>query len=160
VLPCRGILATKDTHNGPVPKSEINQTALTNASEATTWLYNVSQSADSAPERQQYVLKRYPQDGVVPVSRSRDTIGAMARSMRDIVILDMVMSSSTPVTQRQLEDAAACASMTDLKTLRLGYPADWENTVDDHVRQRFRKVKAALVQSGITMKPVASPELL
>jgi Asp-tRNA(Asn)/Glu-tRNA(Gln) amidotransferase A subunit family amidase len=54
---------------------------------------------------------RYSLEGVVPLSHTRDTVGPMARSMADLVLLDTVMTGATaPVQPPQL------------KGLRLGVP--------------------------------------
>ena len=38
---------------------------------------------------------RYPGDGIVPISHSRDTVGPMARSVRDVALMDRVLSAET-----------------------------------------------------------------
>ncbi|MGH2361718.1 MAG: indoleacetamide hydrolase [bacterium] len=54
---------------------------------------------------------RYPGQGIVPISHTRDTAGPMARSIRDLVLLDSVITA----------DAAPITPMT-LRGKRIGVP--------------------------------------
>jgi len=63
--------------------------------------------------------RRYPGDGIVPISRTRDTPGPMARTVADVTLLDAVV---TGAPTHSLEPAG-------LAGLRLGLPRAyfWEN---------------------------------
>ena len=48
---------------------------------------------------------RYDSEGIVPISHTRDTVGPLARSVRDIVLFDGVLSGETlPVTNASISD--------------------------------------------------------
>lgn len=68
---------------------------------------------------------RYSQVGIVPLARSRDTAGPMARTVSDIVLLDSVITGDTSPVQP-----------ADLVGLRLGVPRGYfyENLSDDTAR--------------------------
>ncbi len=55
---------------------------------------------------------RYDGDGVIPISRTRDTVGPMARSVRDIVLLDAVLA----------EESNARPESRDIGSITLGIP--------------------------------------
>jgi mandelamide amidase len=56
-------------------------------------------------------MDRYDHDGVIPNSHTRDTVGPLARSVRDIILLDGIMAGDTrPIDAR------------DLSTITLGVP--------------------------------------
>ena len=66
---------------------------------------------------------RYAGDGIVPISHTRDTVGPLARSMRDIILLDQVLSVETA----EIEKA-------DLSHFTLGVPRQvFYDTLDPHV---------------------------
>ncbi len=77
-------------------------------------------------------LLRYSQEGVTPISHTRDTVGPMARTVADLVLLDGAITG-TPTT----------LAPRSLKGLRLGVPNGyyWEN-LDPETR---RVCEAALV---------------
>ena len=54
---------------------------------------------------------RYDGDGVVPISRTRDTIGPLARSVRDIVLFDRILSGDGTET-----------ADPDIRNITLGIP--------------------------------------
>ena len=56
-------------------------------------------------------MGRYPGEGIVPISHTRDTAGPMARSVRDLALLDSVITGDrTPIRP------------TPLKGVRIGVP--------------------------------------
>jgi mandelamide amidase len=57
--------------------------------------------------------RRYDGSGVLPISHTRDTVGPMARTMRDVALLDAVMSGT------------ARAERVPLAGIRLGVPASF-----------------------------------
>jgi mandelamide amidase len=89
--------------------------------------------------------KRYPDAGVVPISHTRDTVGPMARTVADLVLLDAVITGD-PI-----------ASPARLDGVRLGVPRNyfWE-TLDEDLAQvmetallRLKDAGAVLVEANI-----------
>jgi mandelamide amidase len=89
---------------------------------------------------------RWPQDGIVPISHTRDTAGPMARSVADCALIDGI------VTGGPTEVASA-----HLKGLRIGVPRGhfWENLdtelvpVVEQVLARLREAGAVLVEGDV-----------
>jgi len=54
---------------------------------------------------------RYPREGVVPISITRDTVGPMARTVADVALVDAILAG-----------AKTCVAPVDLRSLRLGVP--------------------------------------
>lgn len=83
---------------------------------------------------------RYPQDGIVPISHTRDTAGPMVRSVRDLVLFDGV------ITGNATEMAAA-----DLSELRLGLPASFVSGLDPETAEVFEAAVGKLRDAGATI---------
>ncbi len=89
---------------------------------------------------------RWPQAGIVPISRTRDTAGPMARSVDDCVLLDGIVAGGP--TQ---------LAPTPLQGLRLGVPRGhfWENLDAELARllegtlDRIRAAGAVLVEGDV-----------
>ncbi|HEY1611950.1 MAG TPA: indoleacetamide hydrolase [Paraburkholderia sp.] len=85
---------------------------------------------------------------VVPISRTRDTVGPMARTVADLALLDSVIAG---------DGAPPHASVS---TLRIGLPAPlWEGlerAVEDIAHDALAKLAAA----GVTFVQVTMPDLL
>ena len=86
--------------------------------------------------------RRYDGTGVLPISHTRDTIGAIARTMQDVALLDAVMSGS-PV-----------ATPVPLSGLRLGVPASFWSGMDLQVAAVMERAKARLLSAGIVLVDV------
>ena len=90
---------------------------------------------------------RYDGGGVVPLSKTRDTIGPMAASVADLALLDAVLAGENP----------APLAAADLKGLRLGVPREyfWEGldaeleAIADRALQALEKAGAVLVDADI-----------
>lgn len=87
---------------------------------------------------------RYSLTGVTPISTTRDTVGIMARSVEDIILLDSLMAGAT-----------AHFDSMPAKTIRLGVPEnyfydDLESGVRSAIDRALQKLKAA----GITLVPI------
>jgi mandelamide amidase len=84
--------------------------------------------------------RRYPGDGVVPISRTRDTPGPMARTVADVALLDAVITGESvqPLTPARLDG------------LRLGLPRAyfWEN-LDCEVEAVMNAAVRKLRDSGV-----------
>jgi Asp-tRNA(Asn)/Glu-tRNA(Gln) amidotransferase A subunit family amidase len=91
-------------------------------------------------------LLRWAQDGIVPISHTRDTAGPMARSVADLALLDGVVTGS-----------ALAETPANLEELRLGVPRGhfWENLHPDTAKIAeaalaiLRKAGVTLVESDI-----------
>lgn len=89
---------------------------------------------------------RYSQTGVVPISRTRDTVGPMARSVADLALLDGVITGS-PLNVEAI----------GLKGLRIGVPREhyYEGLDEDTAAvlemalERLRDYGVELVEAGI-----------
>jgi len=89
---------------------------------------------------------RYSQDGVVPISKTRDTVGVMARTVADIALVDGVITGDSTDLER-----------VELAGLRIGSPreyfyADLEPAVAARMEELLRSLKAegvALVEESI-----------
>ena len=85
---------------------------------------------------------------VVPISHTRDTVGPMARTVADLALLDGVITGHGPLAPALVAN------------LRIGLPAPlWEGlerALEDVARGALAKLEAA----GVTLVPVAMPQLL
>ncbi len=91
---------------------------------------------------------RYSQQGIVPISHTRDTAGPMALAMADIELLDRVISGA-PRT------AAA-----DLKGVRLGLVKAMLANLDGDTQAAFDAALAKLKAAGVTVVDVEMPQLM
>ena len=94
-------------------------------------------------------LLRWPQEGIVPISHTRDTAGPLARSVADLALLDGVVTGSA------LAEAPA-----SLKGLRLGVPRGlfWENLHPDTAKIAEETLKA-LAKAGVTLVEADIPDI-
>ena len=86
-------------------------------------------------------LLRYSQEGVTPISHTRDTVGPMARTVVDLVLLDGAITG-----------AATTLAPRSLKGLRLGVPNSyyWEN-LDPQTRRVCEAALAKLQAMGVEL---------
>ena len=84
--------------------------------------------------------KRYPSTRVVPISHTRDTVGAMGRSMADVALLDSVITAEPE------------ARPARLKGVRLGVPRGlfWEN-LDGELAAVMEAALAKLRDAGVEL---------
>ncbi|MEN9629729.1 MAG: hypothetical protein RJA10_2956 [Pseudomonadota bacterium] len=92
-------------------------------------------------------VKRYPQDGIIPISRTRDTAGPMAGSMADVELLDRLIGGGAKVS------AAA------LKGVRLGLVKELQANTDADTQAAFDDALARLKGAGVTLVDVEMPRL-
>ena len=86
-------------------------------------------------------------DGVVPLAKTFDHVGAFTRTVGDARLLHHAMSASTGA------DVPRSA-----KDLRLGIPRGYlTDLLDDNVRARFDEAAAALRSAGATLADVSVP---
>jgi mandelamide amidase len=83
---------------------------------------------------------RWPQAGIVPISRTRDTAGPMTRSVADCVLLDRVVTGSS------------AAAPVRLQGLRLGVPrAHFWSPLGNEVAQAMERVLSTLKDAGAVL---------
>lgn len=84
---------------------------------------------------------RYPKDGIVPISRTRDTPGPIARSVEDLLLLDGILSGGTEE-----------APLPDLKGVRLGVPRGcfYEN-LESTMEPVIESALARIADAGVTL---------
>jgi len=88
---------------------------------------------------------RYPTDGTVPISHTKDTPGPMARSVRDIALLDSILARRAP---RE--------STRALNTVILGVPrADLFTDLDPYVADTIERQLDALSNAGVRLIDVS-----
>jgi mandelamide amidase len=85
---------------------------------------------------------RYPQQGILPISHTRDTAGPMALAMADIELLDRVITR---------EPRAQPASLVGV---RLGLAKPLTADLDPGTRQAFEAALAKLRKAGVTLVEV------
>ncbi|MGH6717631.1 MAG: amidase family protein, partial [Bradyrhizobium sp.] len=92
---------------------------------------------------------RYSGTGIVPISRTRDTAGPMARSVEDIILLDHVIGG----------DGCSSESIT-LKGLRLGVPrAYFYDQLEPAVADCAEASLSALRKAGVELVEADIPEV-
>jgi indoleacetamide hydrolase len=94
-------------------------------------------------------LLRWPQQGIVPISHTRDTAGPMARSVADLALLDGVVTGSA------LTEAPA-----SLKGVRIGVPRGlfWQNLHPDTAKIAEDTLRA-LANAGVILVEVDIPDV-
>ncbi|PSO19049.1 indoleacetamide hydrolase [Bradyrhizobium sp. MOS003] len=90
---------------------------------------------------------RYPQQGIAPISHTRDTAGPMAATMADVALLDRVIT-----------DGAAVAP-ADLKQVRIGIVRTMLTNLDVDTDTAFQAAIVRLKAQGITVVEVEMPKL-
>lgn len=88
-------------------------------------------------------VKRYPQEGITPISSTRDTAGPMARTVEDLVLLDSAI----------MRDRSAVVPAKPRK-IRLGVPTDFSNDVDYETAELARNALDKLKKAGVTLVEV------
>jgi mandelamide amidase len=91
---------------------------------------------------------RYPQQGIAPISHTRDTAGPMAQSMADVALLDSVIAGGKPLKP------------ADLKRLRLGVVPAMQANLDADTRAATDAAFAKLRAAGVTLIDVEMPKLM
>ncbi|SEF29742.1 indoleacetamide hydrolase [Variovorax sp. NFACC27] len=91
---------------------------------------------------------RYPQQGIAPISHTRDTAGPMAQSMADVALLDSVIAGGKP------------SRPADLKRVRLGVVPAFLANLDADTRAVTDAALAKLRAAGITLVDVEMPKLM
>ena len=93
-------------------------------------------------------IGRYDNEGVAPISHTRDTVGPMARTVADVALLDAVITGGK---------VSAPASLKDVK---LGvYRPYFFNNLDADTSSVMSAALEKLAKAGATIVEVAMPEL-
>jgi mandelamide amidase len=94
-------------------------------------------------------LLRWPQEGIVPISHTRDTAGPMARSVADLALLDGVVTGG-----------ALAETPADLMGLRLGVPRGlfWDNLHPDTAKIAAATLEA-LARAGVVLVKADIPDV-
>ncbi len=90
---------------------------------------------------------RYSQEGIAPISHTRDTAGPMAISVADVELLDRLVTG------------APRASAADLRSVRLGLVPDFLANLDADTRAAFDAAIGKLRSAGATVIEVQMPGL-
>ncbi|WP_441233767.1 indoleacetamide hydrolase [Bradyrhizobium sp. 930_D9_N1_4] len=92
-------------------------------------------------------IGRYPQDGIAPISHTRDTAGAMAATMADVALLDRVIAGGDEVAP------------ADLKQVRIGIVKAMLINLDADTDAAFRAAIAKVKAQGVTIVEIEMPQL-
>ncbi|SCK40847.1 mandelamide amidase [Variovorax sp. HW608] len=90
---------------------------------------------------------RYSQEGIAPISHTRDTAGPMAVSVADVALLDRVIAGGTAVKP------------ASLKRVRLGVVQAFYANLDADTRAAVDAALAKLRAAGVTLVDVDMPKL-
>jgi len=90
---------------------------------------------------------RYPQEGIAPISHTRDTAGPMAATMADVALLDRVIAGG---------DAIAPA---DLSQVRVGIARSMLVNLDADTEAAFQGAVAKVRAQGVTVVEIEMPQL-
>lgn len=82
---------------------------------------------------------RYSGEGVIPIARSRDTVGPMALSMADVALLDALITGENTLPPVMLNE------------LRLGIPGEFWQNLDDDTRELAEAAKDKLRAHDVTL---------
>jgi indoleacetamide hydrolase len=91
---------------------------------------------------------RYPQEGIAPISHTRDTPGAMAGTIADVALLDRIICGEADI------EAA------DLKGVRLGVVAATMANLDGDTAAAIAAAHAKLKAAGVALVDVEMPDLM
>lgn len=94
-------------------------------------------------------LRRYSQDGVVPISPTRDTIGPFARTVADIAFVDGIITGD-----------ADAPTPVKLSELRIGIPRRYYyETLEHDVASQMQRLLDALCADGVTLIEQDIPDI-
>jgi len=95
-------------------------------------------------------LGRYSQEGITPISSTRDTAGPMARKVADLVLLDQIIAGD----HRPIQAA-------DLSSIRLGVPrVPYYSNLDGEVARIMDETLSTLRTAGVQLIEIDMPDLI
>jgi mandelamide amidase len=93
---------------------------------------------------------RYSGEGVTPMTHERDTVGPMARTVDDLILLDEVLTGQK-----------FASSITSLRGVRLGVSNDFFcSNLDPEVSVAFERTKSILKSAGVELVEVEFQEAI
>jgi len=93
---------------------------------------------------------RYSQEGITPISSTRDTAGPMARKVADLVLLDQIITGDHRAVQA-----------ADLRSIRLGVPRlPYYSNLDREVARIMDGTLSTLRTAGVQLVEIDMPELI
>ncbi|MDH2345801.1 indoleacetamide hydrolase [Bradyrhizobium sp. SSUT77] len=92
-------------------------------------------------------IGRYPQEGIAPISHTRDTAGPMAATMADVALLDRVIAGGDAVQP------------ADLKQMRIGIARSMLINLDGDTEAAFHAAVAKVKTQGVTVVEIEMPQL-
>lgn len=92
-------------------------------------------------------MGRYPQEGIVPISHTRDTAGPMAASMADVALLDRIIAGGNAVKP------------ADLAGVRIGIAKAMLVNLDADTEAAFHAAIAKVKAQGVTIVEIEMPQL-
>lgn len=90
---------------------------------------------------------RYPQQGIAPISHTRDTAGPMAATMADVELLDRVIAGGEAIEP------------ADLSRIRIGIVKTMLTNLDADTEAAFHAAVAQMKTRGVTVVPIEMPQL-
>jgi len=90
---------------------------------------------------------RYPQEGIAPISHTRDTAGPMAATIADVALLDRVIAGGDDVVP------------ADLKQVRIGIVRSMLTNLDADTETAFQAAVATMKAQGVTVVEIEMPQL-
>ncbi|MFT5132118.1 MAG: Asp-tRNA(Asn)/Glu-tRNA(Gln) amidotransferase A subunit family amidase [Gammaproteobacteria bacterium] len=91
---------------------------------------------------------RYPGDGILNLSKTRDTVGIFAQSVSDIILVDDVLAGGASPVE------------VDLKALRFALPRDpFFKFLENETSERIESVLTLLASNGVTLVEINMKEL-
>lgn len=92
-------------------------------------------------------MGRYPQQGIAPISHTRDTAGPMALAVADLVAMDRVIAGGSPVRPASLKD------------VRLGIAKPFLANMDADTKAAVDAAFAKMREAGVTLVEIDMPKL-
>lgn len=93
---------------------------------------------------------RYPMEGMARISHTRDVIGPMGRSVRDVALLDSVLSGRPDTGLERV----------DIRGLRIGLPVKhFQESLHPDVARALQHVTARLGQAGVDLVEADVPDI-
>ena len=92
---------------------------------------------------------RYSQEGITPISHTRDTAGSMAVDVRSVVLLDSVISGDKMVTKAAKKEG-----------LRLGVSKSFLQNIEPEIEVLWKKTMTAFQNAGIVIVEIDASEII
>lgn len=97
-------------------------------------------------------------EGVIPAVRSQDTVGPMARTVRDAALLLQIMAEAGPSDSSAIPDYSASLDKDFIRGKRIGIPRFYYRELDEEALKLTEAAIAVLRQLGaIIVDPVELP---